>query len=123
MAGDPACITVGRYIVMEGLAESLAASLYGEELVGPWVTDFNMADMPRVKAIIKNRLNIKGFDAVRQYVFGDTKTGGRLDLPNFAGYAAGYHIVQAFMKKTGKDIVEATITPAEQIIEESGFFD
>ncbi len=71
---DPAGITVGKYIIMEGLAESFAASLYGEELVGPWITDFNMADMPRVKAIIKNGLNIKGFDAVRQYVFGDAKT-------------------------------------------------
>ena len=120
---DPAGITVGRYIIMEGLAESLVASLYSEELVGPWITDFDMADMPRVKAIMKSGLNIKGFDAVRQYVFGDAKTGGRLDLPNSAGYAVGYHIVQAFMKKTGEDIVEATITPAEKIIEKSGFFD
>jgi uncharacterized protein YjaZ len=32
-------------------------------------------------------------------------------------------LVQAFMKKSGKDIVEATFTPAERIIEESGFFD
>ena len=123
MAWDPAGITVGRYIIMEGLAESLTASLYGERFVGPWVADFNMADMPRVKAIIKDGLNTKGFDAVRQYVFGDAKTGGRLDLPGCAGYAVGYHIVQAFMKKTGKDIVEATITPAERIIEESGFFE
>ena len=82
MGWDPVGITVGRYIIMEGLAESFAASIYGEELVGPWITDFNMADMPRVKAIIRNGLNIKGFDAVRQYVFGDAKTGGKLDLPN-----------------------------------------
>ncbi len=72
---------------------------------------------------MKSGLNIKGFDAVRQYVFGDAKTGGKLGLPNSAGYAVGYHIVQAFMKKTGEDIVAATITPAEQIIVESGFFD
>ena len=122
-AWDPAGITVGKYMIMEGLAESFAASLYGKELVGPWVTDFDLADMPRVKAIMKNGLDIKGFDAVRQYVFGDAKTGGKLGLPNTAGYAVGYHIVQAFMKKTGEDIVEATITPAEQIIEVSGFFD
>ena len=123
MGWDPVSITVGRYILIEGLAESFAAALYGEKSVGPWVADFDMSDMPRVKAIISNALNIKGFDAVKQYVFGDTKTGAKLGLPNCAGYAVGYHIVQAFMKRTGRDIIEATFTPAEQIIRESGFFD
>jgi len=123
MDWDPASITVGKYIIIEGLAESFAAALYGEGSVGPWVDDFDMSDMPGVRQIMRNALNIKGFDAVKQYVFGDAKTGAKLGLPNCAGYAVGYHIVQAFMKRTGRDIIEATFTPAEQIIRESGFFD
>ena len=122
-AWDPINITVGRYIIIERLAESFAATLYGENCVGPWVADFDMRDLPRVRAIMRNAIAIKGFDAVKQYVFGDAKSGAKLGLPNCAGYAVGYHIVQKFMEKTGKDIIEATFTPAERIIEESGFFD
>ncbi len=120
---DPMSVSVGSYVVCEGLAESFAAALYGEDLIGPWVTDFPMEDMPRIKAIYKSALNVRGFDAVRPYIFGDGKAGTSLGLPDTAGYAVGYHAVQAFMKKTGKDIIEATFTPAERIIEESGFFD
>ncbi len=120
---DPVNISVGEYVIIEGLAESFAAALYGEDRVGPWVADFPMEDMPRVKAIYKSALNIKGFDAVRPYIFGDEKSGTNLGLPGTAGYAVGYCIVQAFMKRTGKSIVEATFTPAERIIRESGFFD
>ncbi|HTX43472.1 MAG TPA: DUF2268 domain-containing putative Zn-dependent protease, partial [Methanocella sp.] len=120
---DPVNISVGRYIIIEGLAESFAAAVYGEDHIGPWVSDFPMEAMPRVKAIYKSALDIRGFDAVRPYIFGDEKSGTSLGLPSTAGYAIGYHIVQAFMKRTGKGIIEATFTPAERIIEESGFFD
>jgi uncharacterized protein YjaZ len=65
----------------------------------------------------------KAFGSVRPYIFGDEKSGTKLGLPNTAGYAVGYHVVQAFMKKTGKNIIETTFTLPEKIIEESGFFD
>jgi uncharacterized protein YjaZ len=32
-------VSVERYIAVEGLAESFAASLYGEEYIGSWVTN------------------------------------------------------------------------------------
>lgn len=120
---DPVNITVGQYIIIEGLAESFAAALYGENCVGPWVADFDMNDMPRVKEVMQGAINIKGFNVVRQYIFGDEKTGAKLGIPNCAGYALGYHIVQEFMKTAGKDIIEATDMSAEDIIKESGFFD
>lgn len=50
MNWDPVNITVGRYIIIEGLAESFATALYGENCVGPWVADFDMENMPRIKA-------------------------------------------------------------------------
>lgn len=123
---DPANITVGEYLVMEGLAESFAATLFGKEKLSYYVTDFDMAEMPRVKEIIGPALCLKGFDKIMPYLYGDTKASGlvgpRLSLPPFAGYAVGYHLVQSFLEKTGKNIVEATFITTDKIIEESAFF-
>ncbi len=79
--------------------------------------------MPRMKRVYKAALGLKGFDAVRPYIFGDEKSGTSLGIPGMAGYAVGYHIVKAYMKRTGRDIIEATYTPPERVIKESGFFD
>ena len=38
-------------------------------------------------------------------------------MPYAAGYAYGYHLIQAYLKKTGKSIIEATVTPTEEILE------
>jgi uncharacterized protein YjaZ len=39
-----------------------------------------------------------------------------------AGYAVGYHAVQAFLKKTGITVEKATLIDGETIIKESGYF-
>lgn len=45
-------------------------------------------------------------------------------MPYSAGYACGYHVMQYYLRKTGKTIFEATITPAAQILDEAkGFGD
>ena len=44
-------------------------------------------------------------------------------VPAFAGYALGYRVVQAYLKRTGKNVVEATFVPAQEIVAQSGFFD
>jgi uncharacterized protein YjaZ len=46
-----------------------------------------------------------------------------MGIPAFAGYAAGYHAVQAFLKKTGITVEKATLIDEETIIEESGYFE
>lgn len=114
---DPFSVTVGSYIICEGLAEAFAADLYGEDKVGPSVADFPMEEMPRIKKMYKAALVLKGFDAVRPYIFVDEKSGTSLGIPGTAGYAVGYHVVKAYMKRTSRDIIEATFTPAERIIE------
>ncbi|OPY27842.1 MAG: hypothetical protein A4E28_01806 [Methanocella sp. PtaU1.Bin125] len=76
---------------------------------------------------MKKALDLQGFDVVRSYIFGDRKAakfGGKaVGMPDHAGYALGYFIVQAYMERTGKDIVETTFTPAAEIIRGSKFFD
>jgi uncharacterized protein YjaZ len=119
-------VTVAEYIIAEGLAESFAAELYGEEILGYYVTDFNETELATAKSVIGQALNVKGFNEVRGYIFGDAIAESmglpKAGIPNFAGYAIGYRVVQAYLKRTGKTVPEATFVPAGEIIEESGFF-
>ena len=112
-------MTVGEYMVMEGLAESFAAELYGPDMVGPWVSEFDEANLDQTKAIFREGLGVTGFDEIRRYIFGDPGLG----LPVYAGYALGYRAVQSYLRRTGKGVVEATFLPAQTIISESGFFE
>jgi uncharacterized protein YjaZ len=120
-------VTVAEYIIAEGLAESLAGELYGEDKVGFYVTDFDQSRFEETKQIIGKALHVSGFNEVRGYIFGDVLAEAfnmpKAGVPDFAGYALGYHIVQAYKQRTGKSVVDATFLPADQIIAESCFFD
>jgi len=122
----PMQVTVADYIVAEGLAESFAAELFGEEIVGYFVTDFNEEELAAARRIIGDALDVSGFDAVRGYIFGDAVAESRglprASVPNFAGYAIGYRVVRQYLKRTGKSVAETTFLPSREIIEESGFF-
>lgn len=120
--------TVGDYMIMEGLAESFAAELYGEDTIGPWVTNFAPSRLDDAKAIIKAHLNDTGFNVIRSYIFGDLPGHAQYGLPSvgvppYTGYALGYRVVQAYLARNGGSVADATFVPAEQIIAESGFFE
>lgn len=116
-------ITLGEMLVSEGLAENFATYLYGEENVGPWVskTDLEMLN-DYIKPIIQDALEVQGFDNLTAYLYGDEMAQMRnffpVGLPYCAGYACGYHLIKYYLKKTGKDIIEATLTPSGEILEE-----
>jgi uncharacterized protein YjaZ len=112
-------VTVGEYMILEGLAESFSAELYGSDQAGPWVTEFDESKLAQTKTIFRQGLSVTGFDEIRRYMFGDPGAG----LPTYAGYAMGYRLVQAYMRRTGKNVVETTFVPAQTIIAGSGFFD
>ncbi|MFN8541932.1 MAG: DUF2268 domain-containing putative Zn-dependent protease [Thermomicrobiales bacterium] len=119
-------ISVGEYIVLEGLAESFAAALYGRDLVGPWVTSLTPDELASSKAIIGKALDVRGFNNVRPYLFGDPAASFSgyepIGLPFAAGYTIGFHLIQSYLQRTGRTIVEATYTPAADIIANSGYF-
>lgn len=119
--------TVGDYMIMEGLAESFSAELYGEDRIGPWVTGFDETKLEETRAKFRDALALTGFGVIRSYIFGDeiTSAQGRepVGVPLYAGYALGYKVVQAFLARTGKTVVQATYVPAAEIIAGSGFFD
>ena len=118
--------TVADYMIGEGLAESFATELYGEDVAGPWVTEFDEARMAEVKAKFREGLHLTGFNTIRSYIFGDLSMGNydlpKTGLPPLAGYAIGYRVVQAYARRTGKSIVDTSFVPSAEIIEESGFF-
>lgn len=113
-------------MVLEGLAESFAAELYGPEYVGPWVSSLNPEETARAKNILGQALGVSGFDKIRAYIFGDEISkqwgGPALGLAHCAGYAIGYQVVQAYLQRTRHTATEATFVPYGEIIEVSGFF-
>ncbi|MPQ25103.1 DUF2268 domain-containing protein [Bacillus paralicheniformis] len=123
---DHGNVTVGDYLVIEGIAESFAKELYGEEQLGPWVTSMDKDDLEYSIHVIREALDIKGFAEVSSYMFGDeiAKQEGYqpVGLSFCAGYAVGYEVVQSFMKKNNKTIFEATLIPSDEIIKGSGLF-
>jgi uncharacterized protein YjaZ len=122
-------VNLGELIVSEGLAESFATYRFGEEWLGPWVAKTEAETLnQRIKPVLRERLQVTGFDQITPYLYGDEiaklQNYQPANMPYCAGYACGYHLIQYYLKQTGKTIFEATITPADHILEEvKGFWD
>lgn len=119
--------SVADYIVLEGMAESFATQLYGENVLGWFAADQTEAELATAKTVIGGALDKTGFDVIRGYIFGDeimAKWGAApIGMPRYGGYAIGYRVVQAYLKRTGLSVEAATFKPTDEIIRESGFFD
>lgn len=122
-------ITLGAYMISEGLAENFATSIYGEEMLGPWVAKTDAQTLNEyIKPLVKDALNAQGFDNISAYMYGDKMAKMQnffpVGLPYCAGYACGYYLIKYYLKKSGKSIVEATLTPSQEILNETeGFWD
>lgn len=120
-------VTVEEYIVLEGLAECFAEEMYGKELIGPWIADFDKEEMEYSIEVIKEGRKTKGFGEVSAYMFGDDVAKKRgyspVGLSANAGYTIGYHLIKQYLANSNKSIAEATLTPTEEIIRVSKFFD
>lgn len=123
---DISNVTVAEYVVHEGLAESFAKALYGEELVWEVITGFDNDQFNTAQQLIGAALDRRGFDVIRGYIFGDPIAASmnfdQVGMPLYGGYAVGYYVVQAYLERTGQTIEAATFEPAAKIVQESGFF-
>ncbi|QOT12149.1 DUF2268 domain-containing protein [Paenibacillus sp. JNUCC32] len=116
-------VHLGELIVSEGLAENYATFMFGEELLGPWVTRTDAVTLNRrIKPVLKEQLQLTGFDNIAPYLYGDEiaklQNFKPVNMPYSAGYACGYYLIQNYLRKTGRTIFEATITPAAEILDE-----
>ena len=112
--------TVGQYVVLEGLAEAVAAEVAGEELLGPWPNALSEGEMEEVRPVFREALEVSGFDEIRGYIFGDwaaPRMGyAPRGLPDFAGYAVGYRIAREYLARSGLSAAEATYVPWREIV-------
>jgi uncharacterized protein YjaZ len=91
------------------------------------VVDYEQADFEKARRMIGDGLHKTGFNVIRSYIFGDALAqqsgyeplGG---MPTYGGYTIGYHVVQAYLERSGRTIEEATFVSADEIVAESGFF-
>lgn len=115
-------ITLEEMMINEGLAENFATWMFGEDMVGPWVSKTDIETLNTyIKPIIKSGLKETGFQNIISYLYGDdiAKMQGYfpVGLPYCAGYACGYYMIKYYLEKTNKSIVEATLLPYSEIIE------
>ncbi|UTR05895.1 DUF2268 domain-containing putative Zn-dependent protease [Alkalihalobacillus sp. LMS6] len=119
-------VTVGEYLVIEGLADVFAEELYGSDQLGPWAIGLEEEDLAYSISVMKDALHVKGFAEVSSYMFGDQYAREKgyqpVGLSFAAGYAVGYVVVKAFLKQTGMTIFEATKRSSDEILAGSKIF-
>ncbi|MGO5072455.1 DUF2268 domain-containing protein [Clostridium sporogenes] len=116
-------ITLAEMMICEGLAENFATSMFGEDMIGPWVSKTDIDTLnDYIKPIVKDALEATGFENITSYLWGDELAQLQgyfpVGLPYCAGYTCGYYMIKHYLKKTGKSIEEATLTPASEIMKE-----
>ena len=120
-------ITLADMIVSEGLAETFAATMFGEKKVGKWVRETTQEVLRQtVKPLIRANLMTSDFQTLSSCLYGDEimalRGGQPIGMPYCGGYACGYALIGHYLKKTGASIYEATITPTAGILEKTEDF-
>ncbi|HBG1212090.1 TPA: DUF2268 domain-containing protein, partial [Clostridioides difficile] len=73
-------ITLEEMMINEGLAENFATWMFGEEMLGPWVSRTDIETLNTyIKPIIKSALKETGFQNITSYLYGD-------DIAKMQGY-------------------------------------
>lgn len=118
--------TVGQYLVLEGLAEAFAAERFGEDLLGPWTKALSEDELEAARPVMRDALEVSGFNEIRGYIFGDWAAPQfgyePRGLPDFVGYSMGYRLVREYLGRTGRSAVEASYVPWGEIVEGSCYF-
>ena len=120
-------ITLADMIVSEGLAETFAAAMFGEDKVGKWVRETTPETLREtVKPLIRANLMTSDFQELSSCLYGDgimaLRGGQPIGMPYCGGYACGYALIGHYLKKTGASIYEATITPTGEILKQTEDF-
>ena len=103
-------------MVLEGLADSFTRVLYPDRPLDPWIDALTREQETAAWEVMQPYLEITG-DTIASFLF-----GRRDDLPRWAGYTIGFHIVQAFLQRNPEASV-ASWTPLDsrEILTRSGY--
>lgn len=117
---NPMTVTVGEHVVAEGLADLFATEFYGERGYTHFVADETRNNNDVLKRVAEG-LDVTGMQDFAGWVLGDATAhlfgAIPVGLPTGAGYAAGAHIVQAYLDATNRTAAECVTVPATEIIE------
>lgn len=116
---DPATVTAGELIIGEGLADAFACELHGASGHSP-IGVPHLAD-DAVLARVVEGLGVTGMENFPAWVLGDAtarRFGAEpVGLPTGAGYAAGYRLVDAWRRATGRTAAEGVWVDGREIID------
>ena len=121
---DPNTVTVGEWVVAEGLAEAYVREIHGEHAMHPWPTALSGAELDAAYAKITSDIDLAGMQHLMPYVHGDA-TARRLGaepvgLPDHAGYDVGRRIVDTHLNATGFSAAASTTLPVSEILANAG---
>ncbi|MGY5129865.1 DUF2268 domain-containing protein [Streptomyces nigrescens] len=121
---NPTAVTLGEYVVAEGLAEAFVRELAGEQAMGPWSRAVTGAGLDRAYERITADIDVAGMQNLTAYVLGDATAqlmGQQpVGLPDFAGYAVGLRIVEAHLAASGLTAAQSTALSAREILVNAG---
>ncbi len=116
---NPATVTVGEYVVSEGLADVFAAELYGDAGYTHFVAESTRHD-PAVLAKVTSGLDGTGMEDFAAWVLGDETArlfgAEPVGLPTGAGYAAGTRFVDAYLDAAGGTAAQNVRASAAEIL-------
>lgn len=116
---DPATVTLGEQVIAEGLADTFATELFGDDGLSHFVAQETRLD-DAVLARVANGLGVTGMHNFAAWILGDSTArvlgGEPMGLPTGAGYAAGVRLVDAYLKEAGGTAASNVRTPASQIL-------
>lgn len=119
---NPATVTVGEWVVSEGLAEAFVRELAGPEALVPWL--FDGPDLDSAYEKIVGAIDVAGMGNLSPYVFGDAfaaELGQQpVGVPDFAGYSVGLRIVDAHLAASGLTAAQSVALPVEEILVNAG---
>ncbi len=104
-------------MVLEGMADSFVRVLYPDRALDPWTDALTPEQETAAWEVMQPYLETTGIDTVDSFLF-----GSRDDVPRWAGYTIGFHIVQAFLQRNPEASV-ASWTPLDsrEILTRSGY--
>lgn len=116
---NPETVTVGEHVVAEGLADAFARQLYGD-LGHARMALPHLADDAVLRRVVEG-LEVTGMQNFTAWVIGDPSArrfgGEPVGLPTGAGYAAGYRLVDAWMRVTGKSAAQGLTVDSREVID------